>query len=144
MPPSRGRAWVTESDLAGDVPHGLVDVDPRTLQHHRHPNVWAAGDGAAIDTDPSGGGLRKQVSTLVDNLPAARRGGQLGEYDGYTVAPIPLDSHRLIAAEFDRTGTVTSSLPSFLDPLKPRRLAWAGDRYGLPFSYWHLLLKGHL
>lgn len=144
VPPYRGRGWVTESGLAGDAPHGLVDVDPRTLQHRRHPNVWAAGDGAALDTDPSGGGLRKQVATLVDNLLTARRGGKLGEYDGYTVAPIPIDSHRLIAAEFDRTGAVTSSLPSFLDPLKPRRLAWAGDRYGLPFSYWHLLLKGHL
>ncbi|MBY6350975.1 NAD(P)/FAD-dependent oxidoreductase [Rhodococcoides corynebacterioides] len=144
VPPYRGRAWVTESGLAGDAPHGLVDIDARTLQHRRYANIWAAGDGAAIDTDPSGGGLRKQVATLVDNLLAARRGDELGEYDGYTVAPIPVDAHRLIAAEFDRTGTITSSIPSFLDPLKPRRLAWAGDRYGLPFSYWHLLLKGHL
>jgi sulfide:quinone oxidoreductase len=39
---------------------------------------------------------------------------------------------------------VTSSLPSFIDPLKSRRTAWAFDRYGLPQSYWNLILKGRL
>ncbi|WP_207841657.1 NAD(P)/FAD-dependent oxidoreductase [Williamsia soli] len=144
VPPFRGPRWLEESNLTGSTPHGLVDIDSRTFQHRAHPNVWAAGDGAAIDTDPSGGGLRRQISTLVDNLLAARSGEALQDYDGYTVAPIVIEGHTLIAAEFDRDGTVTSSLPSFLDPLKPRRSAWAFDRYGLPRTYWNLILKGRL
>ncbi|CCQ17423.1 Sulfide-quinone oxidoreductase [Rhodococcus sp. AW25M09] len=51
---------------------------------------------------------------------------------------------RLIAAEFDRTGTLTPSLPSFLDPVKARRSAWLFDRYGLPLTYWNMILRGRL
>lgn len=144
VPPFRGPTWVVESGLTAEGSHGLVDIDSRTFRHRAHPEVWAAGDGAAVDTDPSGGALRQQISILVDNLLAARSGGRFTEYDGYTVAPIATDAHRLIAAEFDRTGTVTSPLPSFLDPLKPRRTTWAFDRYGLPQVYWNLILNGRL
>ena len=144
VPPFRGPGWVETSGLAGEGSHGLVDVDPRTFQHRAHPDIWAAGDAAAIDTDPSGGALRQQISILVDNLLAARTGGPFTEYDGYTVAPIATGAHRLISAEFDRAGSVTSSLPSFLDPLKPRRAAWAFDRYVLPQAYWNLILHGRL
>ncbi|WP_037220104.1 FAD/NAD(P)-binding oxidoreductase [Rhodococcus sp. JG-3] len=143
VPPYRGPLWVQESGLAGEQ-HGVVDIDSRTMRHRRHPEVWAAGDGAAIDTDSSGGALRKQISVLVDNLVASRSGGAMSNYDGYTVAPIAVEAHTLIAAEFDRTGALVSSLPSFLDPLKPRRSAWAFDRYGLPQSYWHMILAGRL
>jgi len=142
VPPFRGPAWLTESGLTVDVGHGLVDIDPRTFRHRSHPDIWAVGDGAAVATDPSGGALRQQVSIMVHNLLAARSGGQFNAYDGYTVAPIATDAHRLIAAEFDRNGSVTSPLPSFLDPLKPRRTAWAFDRYALPQIYWHMILKG--
>ncbi|KIQ18313.1 pyridine nucleotide-disulfide oxidoreductase [Rhodococcus sp. Leaf7] len=144
VPPYRGPKWLENCGPDFTAAHGLVNIDSRTFRHRVHDSVWAVGDGAAIDTDPSGGGLRQQVSIMVDNVLASRNGGTFGEYDGYTVAPIPVRARSLIAAEFDRTGEVTSSLPSFLDPLKPRLLSWAGDRYGLPVAYWNLLLKGHL
>jgi sulfide:quinone oxidoreductase len=144
VPPFCGPAWVAASGLAADDGRGLADVDSRTLRHRAHPDVWAVGDGATVDTDPSGGALRHQVAILVDNLVAARFGGEFSEYDGYTVAPVATDAHRLILGEFDRSGAVASTLPSFLDPLKPRRSAWAFDRYGLPQSYWHLILNGRL
>ncbi|MCK8615788.1 NAD(P)/FAD-dependent oxidoreductase [Gordonia sp. C13] len=144
VPPFRGPSMVEESGLAGGHEHGLVDIDPHTLRHRSHPEVWAIGDGAAIATDPSGGGLRKQVEILVDNILAARTGDPLRDFDGYTVAPIATASHRLIAAEFDRGGTSMSSIPSFLDPLKPRRSAWAFDRYVLPRLYWNLILRGRV
>lgn len=144
VPPFRGPQWLQSSDLTGDNEHGLVDIDPLTFAHRTHPSVWAVGDGAAVHTDPSGGALRQQVSILVDNMLAARAGTELSSYDGYTVAPVTVDAHRLIAGEFDRTGAVTSSLPSFLDPLTPRRIAWAFDRYVLPRVYWNSILKGRL
>ena len=115
-----------------------------TLQHRAHADVWAAGDVATVDTDPSGGALRQQIKVLVDNLLAARRGHRLDVYDGYTVAPIATDAHRLVAGEYDRTGAIASSLPSFIDSTKPRFSAWAFDRYVLPQTYWHLILKGRI
>jgi len=144
VPPFRGPRWLETSELTGEQPHGLADIDPLTFRHRSHPDIWAAGDAAAVDTDPSGGALRRQIKILVDNLLAARAGEPLQEYDGYTVAPVTTDAHLLIASEFDRSGQVTSSLPSFIDPLKPRRSAWAFDRYVLPQTYWHMILKGRL
>ncbi|MGW0163492.1 NAD(P)/FAD-dependent oxidoreductase [Mycobacterium sp. NPDC003323] len=145
VPPFRGPRWLFDSGLAGNTSHGLIDIDPQTLRHRVHDNVWAAGDAAAVQTDPSGGALRRQIAVLVDNLIAVRRGSPTtATYDGYTVAPIATDAHDLIAAEFDRTGAPASSLPSFLDPFKPRRSAWAFDRYGLPQMYWNFILKGRL
>lgn len=141
VPPFRGPGWLVASELA-ETAHGLVDIDPKTLRHRAHDHVWALGDAAHVGTDPSGGALRRQSSILVDNLLAARRGGRLAEYDGYTVAPVATDAHRLILGEFDRSLAVTSSLPSVFDPLKARRWAWAFDRYGLPQMYWNLILKG--
>lgn len=144
VPPFRGPAWVGDCGLAGAHPHGLVDIDAATLRHRTHDNIWSAGDGAAVGTDPSGGALRRQVAVLTDNLLAQRSGQALTQYDGYTVAPIATDGRHLIAGEFDRSGELASSLPSFLDSTKPRRSAWAFDRYVLPQMYWHQILKGRL
>jgi sulfide:quinone oxidoreductase len=144
VPPFRGPDWIASSGLAAEGSHGLVDVDPLTFQHRSHQQVWAVGDGATVDTDPSGGALRRQVSILVENLLAARTDNSFTKYDGYTVAPIATDAHHLIAGEFDRSGTLASSLPSFVDPLKSRRTAWAFDRYALPQIYWNLILNGRL
>lgn len=144
VPPFRGVRWLQTSGLTGAAAHGLVDVDPTTFRHRSHPQVWAAGDGATVDTDPSGGALRRQIKILVDNLLAARAGESMSAYDGYTVAPVTTDRRRLIAGEFDRTGAIQSSLPSFIDMTKPRASAWAFDRYALPQMYWHLILKGRI
>jgi len=144
VPPFRGPRWIESSGLAGDAAHGLVDIDAQTFRHRVHLNVWALGDAANVATDPSGGAIRRQSAILVNNLMAARNGGRFNHYDGYTVAPIATDAHHLMFGEFDRDGAVKSSLPSFIDPLKPRRTAWAFDRYGLPLMYWNLILKGRL
>lgn len=143
VPPFRGPRWIETSGLAA-APHGLVDIDPGSLRHRTFADIWSAGDAAAVATDPSGGALRRQIAVLADNLVAARAGEPLRAYDGYTVAPVATDAHRLIPAEFDRDGALSSSLPSFLDPLRPRRSAWAFDRYVLPRVYWNLLLRGRL
>ena len=145
VPPFRGPRWLTASGLGAEDAFGVADVDPSTFRHRRHPDVWAVGDGASVGTDPSGGALRPQVSLMVDNLLAARHGRAAAKaYDGYTVAPIATDARHLVTGEFTRDGALASSLPAFLDPVKPRRTAWAFDRYGLPQIYWNLLLRGRL
>ncbi|GAA2061773.1 NAD(P)/FAD-dependent oxidoreductase [Williamsia deligens] len=141
VPPYRAGTQIADAGLASDHA-GLVDVDPETFAHNRFPRVWSLGDCADLGTDPSGGALRKQAPVCAHNIRAARRGESPQRYDGYTVAPVTLSRHRAILGEFDRTRALTTSLPAFLSPLRPRLLIWAFDRYALPQIYWRLILRG--
>ena len=122
---------------------GMIDVDPATLAHRRHPNVWGLGDAADVAASRSGGALRKQVAVVADNIASRRAGRPLVAYDGYSTAPITVGQDRLVLAEFDRAGALTPSVP-LIDLVKPRRLTWAYDRYLQPQLYWHRILKGRV
>jgi sulfide:quinone oxidoreductase len=141
VPHYRAPAWVVESGLSGDHPAGLVDIDAETLRHRRFPDVWSIGDVADIATPSSGGALRKQVAVLATNITAARDGGELDRYDGYTVMPITTSRRRLMLVEVDRDGRPQPSVP-VVDLTKPRAVTWWVDRYVLPQVYWHRLLRG--
>jgi sulfide:quinone oxidoreductase len=117
-----------------------VDVDPHTLRHRRHPAVWSLGDVADLGIRPSGGALRKQVAVLSPNILAAD-GAEPERYDGYTVMPITTARHRLMLVEVDREGRPQPTVP-FPDLVRPRRLTWAVDRYGLPVTYFRRILRG--
>jgi sulfide:quinone oxidoreductase len=141
VPHYRAPRWIADSDLAVDAAPGLVDIDPGTLRHRRHGSIWALGDAANLKTRSSGGALREQVKILSANVAAARDGGKLQEYDGYTVMPITVSRRRLMLAEVDREGRQTSSA-RWLDLSRPRRALWFFDRYVLPSLYWHRILRG--
>ncbi len=140
VPHYRAPRWIAESDLAGETGAGLVDVDPLTLRHRRHPAVWSLGDVADLATRPSGGALRKQVDVLAHNI-AAGDDGALRDYDGYTVMPITVERHRLMLVEVDRDGSPSPSVP-FPDLVRPRRATWWVDRYALPVTYFRRILRG--
>jgi sulfide:quinone oxidoreductase len=140
VPHYRASRWVADSGLAS-AETGLVDVDPETLRHRRHPEVWAIGDGAEVGTRPSGGALRPQVDVLAHNLAAARAGTALRSYDGYTVMPVTTGRRRLLLVEVDRDGRPAPSTP-FPDLTRPRRSTWLFDRYGLPRVNFHRILRG--
>lgn len=57
--------------------------------------------------------------------PAAR-------YGGYASCPLTPARNKMLLAEFDYTMTPTPSIP----------LIDTTQRYGLPFMYWNLILKG--
>jgi sulfide:quinone oxidoreductase len=143
VPHYRAPRWVADSGLAGDLAPGLVDIDPGTLRHRRHASIWALGDAADLATRSSGGALRRQVKILSHNLSAARDGGRMQEYDGYTVMPITTSRRKLMLAEVDREGRPTSSA-RMLDLAKPRRATWFLDRYVLPSLYWRRILRGRV
>jgi hypothetical protein len=46
-----------------------------------------------------------------------------------------------LLAEFDYTLQPAPSIP-FIDTTKERSYMWLLKRYGLPFMYWNLILKG--
>lgn len=139
-PPYRGHGWVTDSGLT-TTDTTLIGVDPRTLSHPAHPGLWALGDAAALDTPSSGGGLRKQVPVLAHNLRARRTGGDYRHYEGYTVAPIPLNRRRLLLAERNRRGEEERTVQA-VSLAKARAATLYFDLHLQPWVYWHRLLKG--
>ncbi|MBB3083096.1 NAD(P)/FAD-dependent oxidoreductase [Geodermatophilus sabuli] len=143
VPHYRAPRWIADGGLAVDPAPGLVDVDPYTLRSRRHESIWAIGDAAAVATRPSGGALRRQVDVLARNIAAARDGGAMQRYDGYTVMPITLNRRELMLVEVDRDGRPSPSVP-FLDPVKPRRTTWFVDRYVLPRIYFRRILRGRV
>lgn len=143
VPQYRAARWIADSGLAADKAPGLVDIDPRSLRHRQHAAIWAIGDAADLATRSSGGGLRHQVKILSHNLAAARDGGSLKDYDGYTVMPITVGRRTLMLAETDRDGRVPAAA-RLLDLAKPRRAMWFLDRYVLPPFYWRRILRGRV
>jgi sulfide:quinone oxidoreductase len=143
VPHYRAPRWIADSGLAVDAAPGLVAIDPLTLRSRRHDAIWALGDAADVATRPSGGALRPQVDVLARNLAAARSGGTMQRYDGYTVIPITVSRGKLVLTEVDREGRPTPSVP-FLDPFTPRRATWFFDRYVLPQVYFRRILRGRV
>ena len=141
VPPYRGQEWLAPLARAGAS--GQVDVDPETMAHRSAPRVWSLGDAAALDTRPSGGALRRQVELLADNIARSRLGQPLRRYDGYTIVPVTVDRHRLLLAEFDRTGAQAPTT-GLVDLSVPRRALWLFDRYVEPVLYFRALLRGRL
>ncbi|MBE3564080.1 MAG: NAD(P)/FAD-dependent oxidoreductase [Hydrogenibacillus schlegelii] len=83
-----------ESPLASAA--GWVDVDKHTLQHTRHPNVFALGDVADGPTSKTGAAIRKQAPVLVENVLHFLRGEPLTAcYNGYSSCPFVTGIGRL-------------------------------------------------
>jgi sulfide:quinone oxidoreductase len=141
VPHYRAPRWIADSGLAVDSSSGLVDIDPETLRHRRHSSIWAIGDGANVETRPSGGALRPQVDVLAHNVRTAGSAKPLRKYDGYTVMPITVSRQELMLLEVDREGRAKPSAP-FLDLTQPRRSTWLFDRYALKVIYFRRILRG--
>ena len=141
-PPQSAPDWL--SNLAAPGEHGgFVDVDPQTLRHRRHPNVWALGDAAATTNSKSGGALRKQTLALARNLQAVLEGKAPTElYDGYSVCPFTVSRGTVVFAEFDDHYRLKPTIPFWKGLARERRLTWIFDRHVLPWVYWHMILKG--
>lgn len=144
VPPQRAPEWIAGSGLAAsDDPHGFVDVDPETLQHVRHPEIWAVGDAAAVATRRSGGAIRQQAKALVKNLRAVLEGrAPMQKYNGYSVVPFTVSRGTVVFAEFDRWGRLQPTIPFWRSLYRERYLSWIADRRVLPWVYWHLILRG--
>lgn len=136
--------WVKSSPLSTGDAAGYVDIDKHTMQHVRHPNVFSLGDAASSPNSKTGAAIRKQAPTVVDNIGAyLERRPLSATYDGYSSCPIVTSSHAMLLAEFDYDMALKPSIP-VLDPTTPHRAYWYLKKYGLPFMYWNLMLKGRV
>lgn len=141
VPPQSAPDVVKTSELAGAA--GWVDVHEHTLQHVRHPNVFALGDCSSLPTGRTGAAVRKQAPVVVENLMAVRAGrAPTAQYDGYTSCPLVTGYGRLIMAEFDYQCRPAETFP--FDQSRERYSMYALKAYGLPEMYWNGMLRGRV
>lgn len=142
-PPQSAPDWIKQSPLADpDSPFGYVQVDKETHQHVRFPEVFSLGDAGSTPNSKTGAAIRKQAPVVVANLMAAMAGNELPEaYDGYASCPITTARNRMLLAEFDYTMKPHPTVP-LIDTQRERYDMWLLKRYGLPYMYWNLMLKG--
>lgn len=134
--------WIKAGPLSTGDAGGYVEIDKHTMQHVRYPNVFGLGDAGSSPNSKTGAAIRKQAPVVVENIDALLTGRPLtASYNGYGSCPIVTSSHAMLLAEFDYDLNVTPSIP-LLDPTKPHRGYWYLKKYGLPFMYWNLMLKG--
>ncbi len=142
VPPQSAPDFIKQSPLANA--EGWVDVDHFTLQHTRYPNVFGIGDAAGLPTAKTGAAVRKQAPVLVENLTQYMKQGaitQPARYDGYSSCPIVTGYGRLLLCEFEYENKFHPTIP-LIDTTKERYSMWLLKKYGLPFLYWNLMLKG--
>ena len=143
VPPQSAPDWVKQSALAdaGD-PNGYIEIDKHTMQHVRYPNVFSLGDAGSSPNSKTGAAVRKQAPVVVANLLAVMAGKELAKtYNGYSSCPITTARNKMLLAEFDYSMQPAPSIP-LINTIKERRDMWYLKRYGLPFLYWNLMLKG--
>ncbi|WP_275571313.1 NAD(P)/FAD-dependent oxidoreductase [Mycolicibacterium vanbaalenii] len=134
--------WIKASPLSTGDANGYVEIDKHTLQHVRHRNVFSLGDAGSSPNSKTGAAIRKQAPVVVENIDAYLAGRPLtASYNGYGSCPLVTSSHDMLLAEFDYDLNLEPSFP-LLDPTKPHRAYWYLKKYGLPFMYWNLMLKG--
>ncbi len=139
-PPQSPPEAIKSSPLANAA--GYVDIHQHSMQHTGYSNVFALGDAGSTPNSKTAAAVRKQVPVVVKNLMTLINGGVLDqEYDGYGSCPLTTAYGKVIMAEFTYGGKVTPTFP--LDPRKERWLNWWIKVTGLPFFYWHYMLKGH-
>ena len=140
-PPQSAPDFIKNSPLANSA--GWVDVNDKTLQHHKYANIFGLGDATSTPNAKTAAAVRKQVPILVDNILHLINNQPLDEkYDGYGSCPLTTSLSTVMLAEFAYGGKVTPSFP-LLDPRKNLFIWWIGKKIGFPWMYWHLMIKGY-
>jgi len=142
VPPQGAPDFVGSSPLAGAG--GFVAVDPATLRHVRHANIYGLGDACSAPNAKTAAAVRKQAPVVAVNILATLAGVEpTAAYDGYGSCPLTVERGRIVLAEFGYGGTLLPSFPAWLlDGAKPTRAAWFLKARLLPALYWHSMLKG--
>ncbi|KPI02080.1 Pyridine nucleotide-disulfide oxidoreductase, FAD/NAD(P)-binding domain containing protein [Actinobacteria bacterium OK074] len=146
VPPQSAPDWLKATPLADPAnPAGYVEIDKHTLRHVSHPHVFALGDAGSSPNSKTGAAIRKQAPVVARNIVAGLKGatGLPASYDGYSSCPIVTSRRTMLLAEFDYEGTPRPSFP-VVDTTRERRDMWYLKRYGLPYLYWNLMLRGRV
>ncbi|MFD2201787.1 NAD(P)/FAD-dependent oxidoreductase [Shivajiella indica] len=147
-PPQQAPDFIRNSSLVyQEGPHkGWLEVDINTLQHLKYPNVFGLGDVAGLPTAKTGAAVRKQAPVVVENILKLIKEKQLGTkiYEGYSSCPLVTGYGSMVLAEFKYNNVRDSDpmISKFVDTSKEQYSMWLLKKYGLPFMYWNLMLRG--
>ncbi len=142
VPQQSAPDWIKSSPLSTGDAAGYVEIDKHTMQHVRYSNVFGLGDAGSSPNSKTGAAIRKQAPVVVNNVDSFLNNRPLqASYDGYSSCPIVTSSHAMLLAEFDYDLNLQPSFP-LLNPTTPHRAYWYLKKYGLPFMYWNMMLKG--
>jgi sulfide:quinone oxidoreductase len=143
VPPQSAPEWIKRGPLADPAnPGGYVQIDKNTMRHIRYPNIFSLGDAGSSPNSKTGAAIRKQAPVVARNLAAVMAGRDPAQqYDGYASCPLTTARNRMLLAEFDYTMKPHPTIP-LINTQKERYDMWLLKRYGLPFMYWNLMLKG--
>ncbi|MDD5272618.1 MAG: FAD/NAD(P)-binding oxidoreductase [Methylovulum sp.] len=140
-PPQSAPDFIKQSPLANAA--GWVDINDKTMQHNRYPNIFGLGDAGSTANAKTAAAVRKQVPVVVDNILGLIDNKSVIEgYDGYGSCPLTTSLNTVMLAEFSYAGKVTPSFP-WLDPRANRSIWWWGKTTGFPWLYWHIMIKGY-
>ncbi len=104
--------------------------------------MFSLGDAGSSLNSKTGAAIRKQAPVVVENLTAVMGGDSpTASYGGYASCPLTTARRKMLLAEFDYTMKPTPSIP-VINTIKERTDMWYLKRYGLPFMYWNLMLRG--
>ncbi len=144
-PPQSAPNFIKNNPLLAETEgttKGYLRVNKHTLQSPDFPNIFAIGDASSTPNSKTGAAIRKQAPVLVENLLAQMSGKPLtAQYNGYASCPLVTGYGKLILAEFDYDGNPTPSIP-FIDTSRERWSMYMLKRWGLPWMYWNLMLRG--
>ena len=67
-------------------------------------------------------------------------------YDGYSSCPIVTGYGKMLLCEFkyDNIRDSDKLLTKFVDTTKEQRSMWVLKKYGLPWLYWNMMMKGRM
>ncbi|MDO7210344.1 FAD/NAD(P)-binding oxidoreductase [Acinetobacter nosocomialis] len=142
VPPQQAPDFIRASTLTDEA--GWVSVNPQTLQHTQHANIFALGDVMNAPNAKTAAAARAQAPIVAVNVIAQLKGEQnFCEYNGYGSCPLTVERGKIVLAEFGYGGKLLPSFPKWLiDGQKPSRLAWLLKEQILPPIYWQGMLKG--
>jgi sulfide:quinone oxidoreductase len=143
-PPHSAPDFIRQSSLADPQKpqEGWVRVNRSTLQHETHPNVFALGDVANTPNAKTGAAAARQAPVVVANLLSLLEGREpMATYDGYIACPITTAYDRMLLCELDYSGKPSPRVP-WINTFRERYDMWLLKRYGLPWLYWNVLLRG--
>jgi sulfide:quinone oxidoreductase len=144
VPPQRAPDFIRESPLADTQKpdEGWVRVDRYTLQHVNYANIFALGDVAGTPNAKTGAAAVRQAPVVAANLLAVLKGKEpVSQYNGYIACPIVTGYGRMLLCEVDYSGRPSPSIP-LIDTFRERYDMWLLKKYGLPWLYWNVLLRG--
>ena len=148
-PPQSAPTWFQTTKLANpDGPNkGWMGVDKHSMQSNFYKNVFGVGDVTDLPTARTGAAIRKQAPVVVKNILKIMEGNEAdcNDYTGYSSCPLVVAHNKMLLAEFGYDGVRMSDpiLSKFFNTGKASYPMWILKRYGLPFMYWNLMMKGY-